>query len=143
MVPDSIGGDRQHVFEHLVERLERDPGSFTPRRGSAQYTHQLPDREPGTSLATRPELPRGAAAVLMECGISRKDGYTHVLWVSLGAEAMLGSHGFSRLDAAVAALPEVSAYAWEGMDRLHLRATGADWDELLDRARTAVAALVK
>jgi hypothetical protein len=142
MTSDSTGGDRQQLLEHLVERLEHDPGAFMPRRGSAQYTHRLPDREPGTNLATRVEMPRGVAAILMECGISRLEGDTHVLWVSLSAEAMLGSQAFSRLDVAVAALPEVSGYAWEGMDRLHVRAPGADWDELLARARDAVAALV-
>lgn len=143
MTFDSAAGDRHQVLEHLVERLDRDRASFTPARGVARYAPHLPDREPGANLSMRPEFPRGVAAVMMDCGISRQDGYTHVLWVSMSAEAMMGSQAFSRLDAAVAALPEVTGYAWEGMDRLHLRAPGADWDELLDRARDAVAALVR
>ncbi len=143
MSNDSTGGSRHHVLEHLVQRLERDAGAFNPAPRAVRYgSRELPDRQPGTNLALPSQIPTGVAAVVMDCGISRRDGYTHVLWVSVSAESILGSDLFGRLAPAIASLACVSAYEWEGLDRLHLRAPGVDWDDMLRQARAVVTGLV-
>lgn len=132
-------GRGPNVLEHLVERLEREGSAFTPaRRVVGRPASDLPDRNPGTNLASRPAVPTGATAVVLDCGISRLDTYTHVLWVSASAEAIIGSYGLERLADAIAALDCVDAYEWEGQDRLHLRAPGIDWNDMLREARVIV-----
>ncbi|PKQ27078.1 MAG: hypothetical protein CVT64_01120 [Actinobacteria bacterium HGW-Actinobacteria-4] len=139
----STGAQRHSLLEDLVERLEFETFVFEPARDiRSALPLELPGREPGAHLGSRPAPVTLASTVLLDCGISRRVGYTHVLWISLSAEAILGSFAFSRVGEVVGALKDVSAYEWEGLDRLHLCAPGVDWDDVLADARQAVDALI-
>jgi hypothetical protein len=139
----SAGEHRHSLLEHLVERLEFETVAFEPARDiRSARERDLPGRDPGAHLASRPSAPTPASAVILDCGISRLDDYTHVLWVSLSAEAILGSFALSRLAETIGALEYVTAYEWEGQDRLHLRAPGPDWDDVLGAVRRAVDSLI-
>ena len=141
---DSTGGSRHSVLEHLVERLGHGADAFNPASRAADYQRRdLPGRQPGANLAQPSELPTGVEAVIMDFGISRHEGYTHVLWISVSAESIMGSHVFSRLAPAIASLPSVTGYEWEGLDRLHLRAPGIDWDDMLREARAVVRSIAQ
>ena len=140
----TIQGEAQahSALEHLVERLGSSTESFTPSRADAVASPDLPGRQAGTNLAMTPPRVSGAEAVIMDCGTSRREGFTHVLWISGSAESILGSYGFSRLGEAIGSVPRVTAYDWEGLDRLHLRAGGMDWDELIAQTRAAIEPLL-
>ncbi|MFV0634546.1 hypothetical protein [Demequina sp.] len=129
------------VLATLAKGLGSDADSFTPAAADSARA-PLPGRRRGEAPASTAALAvAGPGSVVLDCGTSRLEGYTHVLWISPSAESILGSHVADRIADAVAAIPGVCAYRWEGLDRLHLRATGADWDVLLTAARDAVAEL--
>lgn len=130
------------TFEQLMTLLDGGAPAFTPTPGEPTYATRLPDREPGANLESSAPLPTGAAAVVLECGISRVEPYTHVLWISPSAEVILGSHSFERLGNAIGSLEHVERSQWEGHDRLHVRAPGVDWDDMLALARHAVSQLM-
>jgi glyoxylase-like metal-dependent hydrolase (beta-lactamase superfamily II) len=130
------------ALEHLVNRLGEHAREFTPEERREADRGNLPGRRRGESLEQEPGPQTGAAAVVLDCGTSRQSGYSHVLWISPSAESILGSHGLDALTEAIGALPGVVAYEWEGIDRLHLRAAGSDWGELLSGARAAVDAIL-
>lgn len=138
----NTGEIRHSLLEDLVARLEFETDVFEPARDirSSRDRH-LPGREPGAHIGARSSAVTPATTVLLDCGISRRDGYTHVLWVSLSAEAILGSYAAERLAEIICALDYVTAYEWEGQDRLHVRAPGIDWDDVLGDARHAVDSL--
>lgn len=134
---------RADALEHVVHQLGGQAQEFTPsRRDLPPRGPELPDRHPGENLPLHPASVTPSATVVMDCGTSRRSGYSHVLWISPSAEAILGSHGLDRLSAAIVKLPGVTAYEWEGLDLLHLRAAGSDWNTLLDGARDAVDTLL-
>lgn len=81
----------------------------------------------------------GPRAVIMDCGTSRRHGYTHVLWIAPDAELIVGSHVMDLLGLIVGRVVGVEAYSWEGDDRLHVRAPGLEWDALLREAHDALA----
>lgn len=127
----------RRALEDLVGSLGSGAHEFEPT-GARGASPSLPGRTPGANLADRAARVVGADAILIDCGTSRRSGFTHVLWISPSAEAMLGSHVHERLGAIVGTVNGVSAYAWEGLDRLHVVATGMAWDDVLARARAAV-----
>lgn len=99
----------------------------------------LPDRRPGESIAHTPRVPVGPRAVILDCGTSRYGGYTHVLWIAPDAESRMGSHVFDMLGLILGRVYGVEAFAWEGSERLHVRAPGLSWDDLLREAHDALA----
>ncbi|WP_062210776.1 hypothetical protein [Demequina oxidasica] len=130
---------RAGALEDLVHSLGEHAREFTPdRRESAIGRTGLPDRQPGENLASKSAQSSTAATVVIDCGTSRRSGYSHVLWVSPSAESILGSHGLDKLSDAIGRLPGVSAYEWDGLDLMHLRAAGSRHGDLLDGARAAV-----
>ncbi|WP_084038910.1 hypothetical protein [Demequina sp. NBRC 110053] len=134
------------VLATLAKGLERDAGRFAPSSTAAhrETGPSLPGRRRGAALASTPAAPAsGPASIVLECGTSRSGGFTHVLWISPSAESILGSHVAERLGEAIGGIDVVQAWTWEGLDRLHVRAPGADWDALLDAARAAVGALAR
>lgn len=116
---------------------DEDP-AFTPSDAD-DAPAPLPGRVPGEALARQPETPLGPRAIILDCGISRRPHYTHVLLVSPSAESVLGSHAFERLGEIVGRVVGVVGFEWEGIDRLHVTAPGLEWDELLREARDALA----
>lgn len=52
---------------------------------------------------------------------------------------MIGSHVVEQLAFIVGRVVGVEAFAWEGNDRLHVRAPGLAWDDLLRDAQDALA----
>ncbi|WP_430868183.1 hypothetical protein [Demequina aurantiaca] len=130
---------RPGALEDLAQQLGEHASEFTPAKQSAAPSGSgLPGRHPGQSLSEHAKSAGAAASVVIDCGTSRRSGYSHVLWIAPSAPAVLGSDGLERLSDAVARMPGVSACEWEGSDRLHLRAAGSDWDDLLQGARAAV-----
>lgn len=125
------------LLELLAGTLENDARRFRPAN-TAEGVGRLPGRRPGTNLADGPEHPVGAAAVIVECGTSRLPAYTHVLWVSPSAESILGSRGHELMGELIGRVDGVTGYAWEGPDRLHVRAPEHEWHGVLSDARRAV-----
>ncbi|WP_084104625.1 hypothetical protein [Demequina sp. NBRC 110056] len=131
------------VLATLAQGLQRDADEFTPAATPAAH-RELPGRQRGAALSSVAQAPTaGAAAVILDCGTSRHDGFTHVLWISPSAESILGSHVAERLGDAVGGIDGVERWTWEGLDRLHVRAPGMDWDHLVEAARAAVTALAR
>lgn len=125
------------ALQILSHGLDEGSRAYAPhRRGE---TNALPGRKPGEALSrpTRPSV--GPRSVILDCGTSRRSGYTHVLWIAPDAEVMVGSHMIDRLGLIVGRVVGVEAYAWEGDDRLHVRAPGLAWDSLLRDAQDALA----
>ncbi|MFW7415496.1 hypothetical protein [Demequina sp. SO4-18] len=131
---------RRGALEHLADELAHDADSFTPEVASAH--EELPGRRRGAASSRDARPSTGAAAVLLDIGTSRHEGYTHVLWVSPSAESQLGSEAFEGLGDRLGRVPGVRGYAWEGLDHLHLRAPGRDHTSLLGDAREVVADLL-
>ena len=121
----------------LTHRL----GDGTPRYAPAAHdaTAGLPDRTPGEALARPSRTPVGPRAIILDCGTSRKPGYSHVLWISPAAESMLGSHLMDSFGLIMGRVVGVEAYLWEGTERLHVRAPGLGWEALLRDAQDALA----
>ncbi|WP_061963074.1 hypothetical protein [Demequina aurantiaca] len=129
---------RAGALEDLVRGLGDQAHEFTPALGEDAGRTGLPDRQPGENLTARTAPASVAATVVIDCGTSRRSGYSHVLWVSPSAESILGSHGLDKLSDAIGRLPGVSAYEWDGLDLMHLRAAGSRHSDLLEGARAAV-----
>ena len=132
--------DGRDVLENVAESLAPDADAFRPDVESARES--LPGRRRGESLAEADDVPRGAAAIVLDVGTSRREGFSHVLWISPSAESLLGSAAFERLGDALGSVNGVSAYEWEGLDHLHVRATERDHAALLAEARDAVERLL-
>jgi len=130
-------GEGHSLLEALAGTLEHDARGFRPAN-TAEGVGRLPGRMPGTNLADRPEHPVGAAAVIIDCGTARKDSYTHVLWVSPSAESILGSRGHELMGELIGRVVGVTGYAWEGTERLYVRAPEHEWHGVLSDARRAV-----
>lgn len=145
---DSHGKARHDgVLESLVVGLAREvePGT---REGEFAPDHQvpgpgtLPGRKPGTHLAPAPSPTAGPAAVIVDCGTSRRPSFTHVLLISPAAADVLGSHRASRLGDVINTITGVNAFQWEGVDHLHLRAPDFTHTDLLREARVIVAQML-
>ena len=136
MARSRSGAHRRDALEDLAEGLRADADAFEP--SVAGDSHSLPGRRRGASLESQPVPAVGPAALIIDCGTSRQDGFSHVLWVSPSIEAALGSHVAERLADAMGTVDGVTGYEWEGIDRLHLRAPGRDHGELLREARAVV-----
>jgi len=52
---------------------------------------------------------------------------------------MLGSHMMESMGAMVGQVDGVEAYAWEGPERLHVRAPSLEWEDVLAKAQDALA----
>ncbi|WP_062077407.1 hypothetical protein [Demequina globuliformis] len=87
----------------------------------------LPGRRRRGDTDTPPAPPIDDAGVL-DCGTSRRDGFTHVLWIDRGSvpESLAQALGNSAL---------VARAEWEGTELLHLEAPGASHADLLTEAR--------
>jgi hypothetical protein len=123
--------------------LPDDAEDFEPVIGEPMWASALPGRvgRPGVGerVHDHPDSPPGPRSVILDCGISRLDGYTHVLWIATSAESVLGSEGFARLGEIVGRVYGVTSYEWEGIDRLHLAAGDIAWADLLAESREALA----
>ncbi|MDN4480334.1 hypothetical protein [Demequina muriae] len=128
------------ALEHLADELGHDADAFTPDVESTP--RDLPGRRPGAALASEARPTTGPAAVLLDIGTSRRDGFTHVLWVSHLAESLLGPQGYDELRDTVGTTAGVRNVEWEGADHLHVDAPDRDHEELLRDARAAVAELL-
>ncbi|GIG53950.1 hypothetical protein [Demequina activiva] len=134
------GDDRKDgVLSTLAQGLERGADAFTPARDE-DAPADLPGRRRGEHLAPAAAPSTVAAAVLIDCGTSRRDGFTHVLWVSPSVESVLGSAAAERIGEIVGSVDGITAYDWEGLDHLHVRAAGMDHTDVLRAARAAVEA---
>lgn len=131
------------ALEHIARELsaaDRADQSFTPDVTDAR--RDLPGRKRGEALAKAPEPVKGPGAVILDCGTSRRDGYTHVLWISHSAPDIFGDRSLEKLGGAVSGLARVDACEWEGDDHLHVRARDYEHHDLLREARTKVAQLL-
>ena len=116
---------------------------FAPVPAEPHLAPALPGRTPGSALAEQVQAASqavpGPRSIILDCGISRRPGFTHVLCISPAAESILGSDGFARLGEIVGRVYGVMSYEWEGIDRLHLVAGDLPWADLLAEAREALA----
>ncbi|WP_061961448.1 hypothetical protein [Demequina flava] len=87
----------------------------------------LPGRRNARGDVATPPTPIDDGGIL-DCGTSRRSGFTHVLWVDRGAAPEDLSH-------AVDMLPLVARVEWEGTELLHIEAPGASHADLLAEAR--------
>jgi len=130
---------RAGALEDLVHGLGEHADEFTPaQRGGESGQVGLPGRHPGEHMPANVAPASTASTVILDCGTSRRSGYSHVLWISPSADTILGSRGLDRLGEVIGRMPGVSACEWDGPELLHLRASGSDWSHLLDGARAAV-----
>lgn len=109
-------------------------------RGLGESEHFSPDVRadhdglPGRRGARNNRAGSGGAPVpiddagVLDCGTSRRDGFTHVLWLDRGAVS-------ESLADALAASPLVARVEWEGTELLHVEAPGAAHGDLLLEAR--------
>jgi hypothetical protein len=125
------------ALQTLTHRLRDGASHYAPPAAAA--AEGLPGRSPGEALARTPRTPVGPRAVILDCGTSRAEGYTHVLLISPSAELMLGSQLVSSLGVIVGRVFGVEAYRWEGRELLHVRAPGLQWEGLLREAQDALA----
>ncbi|MCB2411730.1 hypothetical protein LGT39_02560 [Demequina sp. TTPB684] len=125
------------ALQTITHRLRDGASRYAPR--AADDTGRLPGRSPGEALSREPRVPVGPRAVILDCGTSRVEGYTHVLLIAASAELMLGSHVVSQVGVILGRVLGVEAYRWEGNELLHLRAPGLQWDDLLRESRDALA----
>ena len=121
----------------LTHRLGEGTARYAPATHGAN--RDLPGRNPGEALMRPARIPVGPRAIILDCGISRMHGYSHVLWISPSAEAMLGSHMMDSFGLIMGRVVGVEAYSWEGTERLHVRAPGIGWEDLLREAQDALA----
>ncbi|WP_084102407.1 hypothetical protein [Demequina sp. NBRC 110051] len=118
-----MGNARDDGFDALArvaKDLDGEP-SFAPDVTPADAP--LPGRGSGT---WPPAFVDDAG--ILDCGTSRADGYTHVLWMdpSVVPEAIADQ---------VAALDDVVKVGWESAELLHVDAPGVSHDDLLEQAR--------
>ncbi len=133
----------QRALEHIARELsaeDRTEQSFTPEVTDAR--RDLPGRKRGESLSKASKPAKGPGALILDCGTSRKDDFTHVLWVSHSAESWLGDRSLERLRDALGTLDGVSACEWEGDDHLHVQAPDYEHEDLLSKSRAKVAKLL-
>lgn len=142
------GGDHTDaVLEDVVaglshgENLHEHDNSFAPNRREVP-DGDLPGRKPGTHLAKSPSPTVGPAAVILDCGTSRRPTFSHVLLISPAAPHVLGEHGASRLGEVINTISGVEGFEWEGDTRLHLRAADFAHADLLREARVIVALML-
>lgn len=121
----------------LTHRLGEGTSQYAPAAHDAR--EGLPDRNPGEALDNHARFPVGPRSIILDCGTSRRPGYTHVLWISGSAEAMLGSHMMDSFGLIMGRVVGVEAYSWEDSERLHVRAPGLAWADLLRDAQDALA----
>ena len=137
MVTRSEGTIDTAALRTLTHRLGEGSSRYAP---AAHDTNEgLPGRNPGEALGKPARLPVGPRAIILECGTSRLPGYSHVMLIASAAESMLGSRVMDNLGVIVGRVVGVEAYSWEGADRLHVRAPGLEWDDLLREAQDALA----
>lgn len=132
--------DDDALLDALAGALGTDE-DWSPATAGEAVTRSLPGRHPGEALAARTQPVTGARALIVDCGTSRLDGATHVLWIAEDAPAVLGSRVYAELGQAIADRVGSSDYTWEGLDLLHLDAPDRTWEEVLRVARDAVASL--
>ncbi len=120
----------------LTQRLREGASDYAPR--AEDDAEQLPERSPGEALASPQRVPIGPRAVILDCGTSRVQGFTHVLLIASSAELLLGSHIVSRLGSVVGHVVGVESYSWEGSELLHVKAPGLDWEDLLRESQDAL-----
>ncbi|PKQ18928.1 MAG: hypothetical protein CVT68_00965 [Actinobacteria bacterium HGW-Actinobacteria-8] len=125
------------ALQTLTHRLREGASEYAPNE--ADEARELPDRSPGEALSRAPRVPVGPRAVLLDCGTSRVEGYTHVLLVAASAEMLLGSHVVNQLGIILGRVVGVESYGWEGKELLHVRAPGLEWQDLLREAQDALA----
>ncbi|MFV0286374.1 MAG: hypothetical protein ACK5IM_08340 [Demequina sp.] len=122
---DMASGDGDRRLEAL-SRLADDFGDATAFEPAVA---KAPSSLPGRGVVGEwPPMPIDDAG-LLDCGTSRRDGFTHVLWVDRGAVP-------GDLAERVAGLPGVARVEWEGTELLHLEAHGATHADLLAEARS-------
>jgi hypothetical protein len=139
MAHNSDDHPKDAVLDTLAKTLGRGADSFTPE-SEPDPAPVLPGRRRGEHLADPGSTPTGAAAVVLDCGTSRLDGYTHVLWISPSVESVLGSAAAERVGEIIGSVEGVVGYDWEDLEHLHLRAPGMDHVAVLREARAAVEA---
>ena len=137
MTTRGMGNIDTAALQTLTHRLRDGASSYAPQ--AADDAEELPDRSPGEALARSPRTPVGPRAVLLDCGTSRVEGYTHVLLIAASAELLLGSHAVSQLGIVLGHVVGVESYRWEGNELLHVRAPGLAWEDLLREAQDALA----
>jgi hypothetical protein len=125
------------ALQTLTHRLRDGASEYEP--SAADKAQELPDRSPGEALSRTASVPIGPRAVLLDCGTSRVQGYTHVILVAASAEMLLGSHVVNQLGIILGRVVGVEAYGWEGNELLHVRAPGLEWQDLLREAQDALA----
>ncbi len=125
------------ALQTLTHRLAEGSRRYAP--GHTGENVRLPGRVPGEALAQPTRMPVGPRAVIVDCGTSRLPHYTHVLWISPAAESLLGSHMMDQLGLIVGRVVGVEGYSWEDDERLHVRAPGLTWEDLLREAQDALA----
>lgn len=124
------------ALQTFTRRLSDGASRYAPSRaGDAQ---ELPDRSPGAALSRTPRVPVGPRAIILDCGTSRRQGYTHVLLIASPAEQLLGSRVVNQLGAVLGHVVGVESYGWEGSELLHVRAPGLQWEDLLREAQDAL-----
>jgi len=131
----------QARFGVLLETLSSDLGEFTPAVTAELLRDELhlTPRAPGAGLAhARAFRPLGVAGLVIECATSRRDGFTHVLWMDPVTEHALGRDKFAQLADAMCTIAGVDRAAWENAETLHLDAPGFAWPDLLVQARSAI-----
>lgn len=142
-----MGADAEVLSRFAAELdgggLPDDDEGFEPELREPMWASALPGRvgRPGGDEEYReePGAPPGPRSVILDCGTSRLDGYTHVLWIATSAESVLGSDGFARLGEIVGRVYGVTSYEWKGIDRLHVAAGDIAWADLLAESREALA----
>ncbi len=136
MTTQGIDSIDSAALRTLTRRLRDGASDYEPR--AANHAQELPERSPGEALARSPRVAVGPRAVILDCGTSRVQGFTHVLLIASSAELLLGSHIVSRLGLVVGRVVGVETYAWEGSELLHVKAPGLDWEDLLREAQDAL-----
>ena len=127
------------VLTTLAKGLERGADGFTPAR-DPEAPAELPGRRRGARRAEPASAATAGASVILDCGTSRREGFTHVLWVAPSLESVLGAPAARRIGEIVGAVDGIASHDWERSDRLHVRAPGMDHAEVLQRVRAAVEA---
>lgn len=127
----------KRVLSSIAQGLERGADAFRPSRDT-DAPPELPGRRRGEHLPDPSSTPTGPAAVVLDCGTSRRGSFTHVLWISPSAESLLGPTAADQMGEAIGSLEGVRRWEWEGADRLHVDAPDVTHEDVLDGARAAV-----
>ena len=133
----STGNIDTAALQTLTHRLRDGASHYAPSEASG--AEELPDRSPGEALSRTSSVPVGPRAIILDCGTSRVQGYTHVLLIAESAEMLLGSHAVNQLGIILGRVVGVESYGWQGNELLHVRAPGLEWEDLLREAQDALA----